>query len=233
MSHTVALRHVAFEDLGLVEPLLGDRGHAVHYVDVPVADLDAIDPLAPALLVVLGGPVGVYENEAYPFLETERALIERRLAARKPTLGICLGAQLMAAALGARVYASGVKEIGWAPLTLTAAGRGSCLRHLEGIDVLHWHSDTFDLPPGAAHLASTPLCANQAFAIGDYALGLQFHAEASGRSLEGWFVGHCAEIAATPGVDVPALRAQTARCTPAIERAGRACFAEWLETAGV
>src|SRR5690606_8012508 len=109
MPHTVALRHVAVEDLGSIEPLLIALGHDVHYVDVPVADLNAIDPLAPALLVVLGGPIGVYERDSYPFLDTELALIERRLAARKPTLGICLGAQVMASALGARVYASGVK----------------------------------------------------------------------------------------------------------------------------
>jgi len=233
MPLTVALRHVAFEDLGLLEPLLAERGHTVSYVDAPVADFDALDPLAPALLVVLGGPIGVYESDSYPFLEAERAFIERRLAARKLTLGICLGAQLMASALGARVYPSGVKEIGWAPIELTAAGRESCLRHLDGSDVLHWHGDTFDLPGGAVHLASTPLCKNQAFAIGDYGLALQFHAEAAGRSLERWFVGHCAEIAATPGLDVPTLRAQTQRSTPAIERAGRACFTEWLAAAGV
>jgi GMP synthase (glutamine-hydrolysing) len=107
------------------------------------------------------------------------------------------------------------------------------LRHLEDTPVLHWHGDTFDIPAGATHLAATPACAAQAFAIGDYALGRQFHAEAAGRALESWFVGHCAEIAATPSVDVPTLRAQTARCTPAIERAGRACFTEWLETAGL
>jgi GMP synthase (glutamine-hydrolysing) len=233
MPHTVALRHVAFEDLGILEPLLAERGHAVHYVDVPVAELGAVDAIAPALLVVLGGPIGVYEDSAYPFLAAERELIARRLAARKPTLGICLGAQLMASALGARVYASGVKEIGWAPLELTAASRESCLRHLEDTPVLHWHGDTFELPAGAAHLASTPLCAHQAFAIGEYALGLQFHVEAAGRALERWFVGHCAEIAATPGIDVPALREQTLRCTPDIERAGRACLEEWLAGAGL
>lgn len=233
MPHTVALRHVAFEDLGLLEPLLAERGHTVHYVDVPIADLGALDALGPELLVVLGGPIGVYETEAYPFLVPEVELVAKRLAAGKPTLGICLGAQLMAKALGARVYASGAKEIGWAPLTLTGAGRDSCLRHLENTAVLHWHGDTFELPSGAAHLASTPVCANQAFAIGTHALGLQFHAEAAGRALEGWFVGHCAEIAARPGLSVGALRAQTAQCTPAIERAGRACFAEWLATAGL
>jgi GMP synthase (glutamine-hydrolysing) len=233
VPQTVALRHVAFEDLGLLAPLLAKRGHEVRYVDVPVADLDDLDPLAADLLVVLGGPIGVYENDLYPFLEVETALLARRLAARRPTLGICLGSQLMAKALGARVYPSGVKEIGWAPLTLTAEGRESPLRQLESMPVLHWHGDTFDLPEGAVRLASTAVCKNQAFRLGASALALQFHAEAAGRALEAWFVGHTGEIAATPGISVPQLRADTARCTPAMERAGAACFEEWLAAAGL
>jgi GMP synthase (glutamine-hydrolysing) len=231
MLETVALRHVAFEDLGLLEPTLTARGHSIRYVDAPVDDLGTLDALAPDLLVVLGGPIGVYESAAYPFLEQERELLARRLAARRPTIGICLGSQLIASALGSRVYPSGIKEIGWAPLTLTPHGRESCLRHLESTAVLHWHGDTFDLPDGATLLASTPLCLNQAFSWGDgSALALQFHAEASGRGLERWFVGHCCEIGATPGVTVAELRADTARWTPALLRHGEACFGEWLSS---
>jgi GMP synthase (glutamine-hydrolysing) len=233
LPNTVALRHVAFEDLGLLAPLLASRGHAVRYVDVPIADLSDLDPLAPDLLVVLGGPIGVYESDLYPFLEAETALLARRLEAERPTLGICLGSQLMAKALGARVYPSGVKEIGWAPLTLTAEGRDSPLRHLDATPVLHWHGDTFDLPAGAVRLASTAACQNQAFRLNASALALQFHAEAAGRALEAWFVGHTGEIAATPGISVPQLRADTARCTPGMQLAGAACFEEWLSAASV
>jgi GMP synthase (glutamine-hydrolysing) len=228
MPATVALRHVPFEDLGLLAPLLTKRGHSLRYVDVPVTDLESVDPLAPELLVVLGGPIGVYDNDSYPFIDAEVALIEKRLASAKPLLGICLGSQLIAKALGARVYPAGVKEIGWAPIELTAEGRESCLRRLEGASVLHWHGDTFDLPAGARRLASTRVCANQAFSYGAAALALQFHAEAAGAALEAWFVGHTAEISKTPGISVKSLRADTARCTPAIERAGAACFADWL-----
>ena len=232
MPQTLAIRHVPFEDLGLLAPLLAQRQHTVRYVEAPTADLSSLDPLAPDLLVVLGGPIGVYENDRYPFIDAEIALLARRLAAAKPTLGICLGSQLMAKALGARVYPSGVKEIGWAPLELTAEGAASCLRHLT-TPVLHWHGDTFDLPAGAVRLASTPACRNQAFSAGRHALGLQFHAEAAGLSLEAWFVGHACEIGATPGVGVPQLRADTQRFSAALEGSGRACFLDWFSTAGL
>lgn len=233
MPEALAFRHVAFEDLGLLEPILERRGLAVRYVDVPVTDLDDRDALAPALLVVLGGPIGVCQTAEYPFLTREIRLIEQRLAARLPTLGICLGSQLMAKALGAKVYPSGVKEIGWAPVTLTAEGKASGLTHLADVPVLHWHGDTFDLPQGAVRLASTQACANQAFAHGSHALALQFHAEAAGRALEAWFVGHTGEIAATPGLSVGKLRAETARCTPALVRHATAAFGEWLDSCGL
>jgi GMP synthase (glutamine-hydrolysing) len=151
----------------------------------------------------------------------------------RAVLGICLGSQLIARALGERVYASGAKEIGWAPLTLTGAGRESCLRHLGETAVLHWHGDTFDLPEGATLLASTTLCKHQAFAWRGHVLALQFHAEAAGVALESWFVGHTGEIAATPGISVPQLRADTVRWTPSMLTLGTRCFEEWLDSVGL
>jgi GMP synthase (glutamine-hydrolysing) len=233
MPSTLALRHVAFEDLGLLAPLLAERGHSVSYLDVPTADLATVDVLSPDLLVVLGGPIGVYENDRYPFIDREVAWIAQRVAARRPLLGICLGSQLIAKALGARVYPSGAKELGWAPVTLTAAGAASCLAHLADVPVLHWHGDTFDLPPGAVHLAATPLCRHQAFAFGEHTLALQFHAEAAGRALEAWFVGHTCEIAATPGASVLALRADTQRHSSLVTERGTACFGAWLTALGL
>ena len=232
MEQVLAIRHVAFEDLGVLDAVLAERGCQVRYVEAPLGQLSEVDPMAADLVVVLGGPIGAYEEQAYPFLLDELRLLEKRLAAGRPTLGLCLGSQLMARALGARVYAGDHKEIGWSPLALTEDGVRSPLRHL-GVDdngaVLHWHGDTFDLPDGAVRLASTPLYENQAFAYGPNALGLQFHPEVTARGLEAWFVGHAFEIGATPGVSAQQLRADTRQWAPVLERQGRLCMEQWLD----
>jgi GMP synthase (glutamine-hydrolysing) len=205
-------------------------GCRVQYVEAGSDDLGGIDALEPDLMVLLGGPIGVYEDEAYPWIRDELALAERRLAAERPLLGLCLGSQMMARALGARVYPGTGKEIGWAPITLTDAGRRSCAAHLapELTSVLHWHGDTFDLPRGASRLASTRRYENQAFSYGRAALAFQFHPEAAARTLERWFIGHACEIAAAPDVSVAQLRADTKRHAPALERQGVLCLKQWL-----
>jgi GMP synthase (glutamine-hydrolysing) len=224
-----AIRHVAFEDLGLLEPLLRDRGATIRYLEAGVDELSGSAVAEADLLVVLGGPIGVYEDKAYPFLRQEIASVERRLAAGRPTLGICLGSQIMARALGARVFPSGAKEVGWGPVELTPAGQRSALSRLDGVPVLHWHGDTFDLPPGATLLASTEVCRHQAFQWGGTALGLQFHIEVTATGLERWFIGHTGEIASTPGLSVAALRADSAIHAPALARRGREFIGDWLD----
>ena len=226
MPTAVALRHVPFEDLGLLGPLLERRGWRVSYRDAAVdsfADVDA------DLLIVLGGPIGAYEDAAYPWLADELRATERHLAAGLPTLGICLGSQLMARALGARVYPGHAKEIGWSPLLLTDAGRRSCLAAVGDAAVLHWHGDTFDLPEGATLLASTALYPNQAFAWKGRALALQFHLEATAAGLERWYIGHAAEIAATPDIDVASLRAAAHRHAPVLAPPAEHVFGAWLD----
>lgn len=229
MSKTVdAIRHIHFEDLGIFEAVLTAAGYEIHYYDLGVHDIAALDPMRADLLVVLGGPVGVYETQSYPFLVAERQILAARLAAHRPTLGLCLGAQQIAAALGAGVAPSGIKEIGFAELTLTEAGRAGPLRHLEGVPVLHWHGDAFQIPEGAVNLATTPLCATQGFAIGRNILGLQFHPEVdAGAGIERWLIGHASEIAAA-GIDPCALRTDAAHFGPALRDAACRMLADWL-----
>jgi GMP synthase (glutamine-hydrolysing) len=229
----VALRHVEYEDLGLLAPVLREAGWDASYRETARDDLDDAAIEAADLLVVLGGPFGAYEADTYPFLAKETAILERRLAQERPTLGICLGAQLMAKALGARVFAGPVKEVGWGRVDLTAEGRQSCLRPLaeDGAKVVHWHGDTFDLPPGAVRLASNANYRNQAFVFGDAALALQFHLEADAATLEKWYVGYARDL--PPGdLSVAEFRAQTKDAAPQAAARAAKIFSAWLRETG-
>jgi len=234
MKTALAIRHVAFEDAGSLAGVLAARGIELRHVEAGVDDLAAVDAGAPDLLVVLGGPIGAYEEGSYPFVLDELRLLERRLARDLPTLGICLGAQLMARALGARVYPGPAKEIGWKPLVLTDAGRASPLRHLDAglTSILHWHGDTFDLPAGATLLASTDVCRHQAYTWGERSLAFQCHPEARTLDLERWYIGHACELAGA-GIPVAGLRADSGRFGPALAQQGAQCFSEWLLSVGL
>ena len=231
MRTVLALNHLAFEDLGSLGTELTRAGYTIDTVDACTADLRAIDPLAPDLLVILGGPIGVYEHETYPFLHPEMDLIRSRLAKKLPTIGICLGAQLIAASLGASVYpGTQGKEIGWAPIQ----ARADASLHpffsellIPDLHVLHWHGDTFDLPANAHHLAGTASYANQAFAIGQHALGLQFHPEVTAQNLERWYVGHACELAHAE-ISVAQLRKDSRIFAPKLEAAAQRFWQSWL-----
>lgn len=220
-----------FEGLGSFAPVLSERGYKVRYLDAATDNLGPIIETPPDLLVVLGGPIGVDQQKVYPFLLLEQEIIVRRLDADLPVLGICLGAQLLARAAGAKIYPVGEVEIGWEALKLTVLGEVSCLAPINGLPVLHWHGDTFDLPAHAVRLASTRRCKNQAFVL-ERSLGLQFHVEATARGLEAWYVGHAAEIAAAEGLTVEGLRADAERYAPALEDAGPRCLEQWLDELG-
>jgi GMP synthase (glutamine-hydrolysing) len=229
----LVLSHVAFEDLGSLEAPLRERGFEIENVLAATARFPLQQAASCDLLIVLGGPIGVYDDQDYPFLIDEIACIRLRLAARKPILGICLGAQLMAAALGARVY-PGLKgaEIGWSPLQ--AAPKSEIPAWFApllepGISVFHWHGDTFDLPSGALHLAQTELYNHQAFAIDGYALGLQFHPEVSAAGLESWYVGHACELRHA-GIPAASLRASAHKHAAALEKAAARFWRLWLDS---
>jgi len=223
----LAIRFVPHEDLGCLYSLLHDEGYQIHYADVGSADFAALDPLEPDLLIVLGGPLGADDDAHFPWLKSVLALLRDRLRMQMPTLGICLGAQLMGRALGARLHRGDSEELGFAPVRLTEAGVESCLRPLAEPDVrvLHWHSDRVELPHGAVRLAETPRCGNQAFAVGNHTLALQFHLELDPHHFERWLVH-------APLDEVNRLRAEQAEHGSALARLGREIIGCWLEGLG-
>lgn len=170
----VVLQHEPFEGPALIADWARDRGHIVSACHLhrgeALPDLSATD-----WIVAMGGAMSVNDEEALPWLVEEKALVRRAIEANKRVLGVCLGAQLIASSLGARVYPNGERDIGWWPLQVLEAGH----KYLQNGNptVLHWHGETFDLPAGAALLASTSACRHQAFAMGDRVVGLQFHLE--------------------------------------------------------
>lgn len=228
MPACAAIRHLPYEDLGYFGDALAAAGYTVRYIDAATAAAADIENASPDLLVVLGGPVSATDERDYPFLASELKLLEKRLAANRPTLGICLGGQLMARALGATVAPASRAEIGWQPLALSDAGKHSPLRHFRRDAVFHWHGDAFELPQGAVSLASTPDCPQQAFSKGKNLLGLQFHPEVTAAGLETWFVGHYRALRDPANPPVAALRSDTARHSETLEANGRAFLHEWL-----
>jgi GMP synthase (glutamine-hydrolysing) len=230
MKIALAIRHVAFEDVGIFERPLALAGYQLRYLEAGMDDLSRINPLDPELLIVLGGPIGANDEDEYPFIQDELKILKTRLGSDAPTLGICLGAQIMARALGARVFANTKKEIGWNHVALTDAGKASALKHLEVTPVMHWHGDIFDLPEGAVSLASTELTPHQAFSWKKRGLALQFHPEVSVQGIERWLIGHTGELHQTEGLSVKKLRHDTQRYGNDMSAYGQAFIEGWLNS---
>lgn len=183
----VVLQHVAWEGPGMIASEIRKRGREIKVIRM---DLEQNLPTPDEVegLIVMGGPMGVYEDDKYTFLSDECRLISALVQIQKPVLGVCLGSQLMAKALGARVFPGHQSEIGFGTVALTAAGGQDQL--FAGIDsplpVFHWHGDTFDLPVGSVLLASSQIYPHQAFRFGPLAYGLQFHVEPNGDTWSRW-----------------------------------------------
>ena len=220
--HVLILRHVAHESAGTLENALAQAELEFHYLDLFDTYPSSINCKQLLGLVILGGPMNVDEVQKNPFLADEFQWIRQAIDAGIPLLGICLGSQMLAKAMGARVYPNGIKEIGWYPLELTSAGVADPL--FAGcnpkLTVFQWHGDTFDLPPGAVHLAQSPLCRTQAFRIGPAAYGLQFHIEMTAEMIEDWLTesGNCRELAGLDYIDPRAIRQKTPQELPALQK---------------
>jgi len=204
-------------------------GFAIERADVTDPGFPDVDLTAPDLVVMMGGPMGVYETAAHPWIADHVRRLADRLAADRPTLGVCLGAQMMAAALGARVYPGGRQEVGFAPVALHPVAAETPLRHLTGLPMLHWHGDTFDLPAGTELLASTEAYRHQAFRRGPNVLALQFHAEMGEDPRFDSWLQKWPEALSAAGHTVAAMRESHAVHGPNAVAAGRLMIAEWLE----
>lgn len=193
------------------------------FVDEPVP----VSPDGYDGLVVMGGIMGVYQDTEYPFIEDTRALMRAFHAADKPIMGVCLGAQMLASAFGARVYKMGFDEWGFLPQTWeTAAASDPLLKDMaQGLPIMQWHGDTFDLPDGAVRLATREACANQAFRIGDKAYGFQFHLEMNEATTDYWIELRASEH----GGDASALRATThVEALPEAQAFAREVMRRWM-----
>ena len=223
----LVFRHVPFEGLELIGDVLDARGVPYEYIDLAGNPGAVPDAGSAAALIFMGGPMSA--NDGLPYLRAELDIIGEAIAAGKPVLGICLGAQLIAKALGAPVYRNPVKEIGWGPVHWTpAASHDPLFAGLAGPEtVFHWHGETFDLPQGSEWLAWSAACRHQAFRAAQGVYGIQFHLEVTAEMIAGWLV----EEANGPDVrelaTLPDPQANTAR----MAELSRLVFGRWLDLA--
>lgn len=228
MRRVLVVQHADVEQAGLIGDVLRQRGVATTLVS-PAEPLPAGAERDASGVVVLGGPMGVYEADRHPRLRDEMAMLERAVATDKPVLGICLGSQLLAAALGARVYRGPRKELGWFDVTMRPAARDDALMGAAPprFAALHWHGDVFDLPAGATDLASSEQTAHQAFARGR-AWGLLFHLEASPAQVSAMARAFPDELSEAD-TSSEALMIATRRFAADAARVGAAIFDRWVD----
>ena len=237
MAKILVFQHVAYEILGTLDPLLRNAGFRIKYVNFeryPDAEpsLDGYEGL-----IVLGGPMNVDQVGDHPFLKTEVGLIREAMERGFPILGICLGSQLLAKALGSKVKKNPEKEIGWYDLSPTEEGMSDPLisNFSSPEKIFQWHGDTFDLPEGSVRLASSPLCKNQAFRFGDNIYGFQFHLEVDEPMIERWLEvpPNKQEIAALNGkIDPDVIREDTPRYIERLKELSDGAFGGFISLFG-
>lgn len=222
------IRHVPYEGIAGFRAPIEAAGYELDRIDVSDPAFPDADLVSPDLVILMGGPMGVYERNDHPWIEHEIDRLSERLAADRPTLGVCLGAQMIAAALGAKVYQGPEKEIGFHPIAVTPEGADTPLAHLNGMPVLHWHGDTFDLPSGTEWLARSGRYPHQAFRRGNSLLALQFHAEMGiDPRIDAWIESSHDSLGAL-GMCPKRLRGDYDRLGPEVVAAGQNMIGHWL-----
>lgn len=230
----LVFQHVPYEPLGTLDPLLKEAGFRIRYVNFSREPEHRPSVEKYAALIVLGGPMNADQIDTFPNLHTEVEIISEALDNDMSVLGICLGAQLLAKALGGRVRRNPVREIGWCDVELTDAGAADpVLSTFAGRQqVFQWHEDGIDLAPGSVHLASSPASRIQAFRHGEHAYGFQFHLEADSSLIERWLSvpDHVAALGEEAGrVDPDAIRLQTPHSIEALQALSRRTFSRWID----
>ena len=233
MARALVIRHVPHEGLGIIKRPL-EKDFTVEYFDMYRGA--ALPPTTDGYdaLIVMGGPMGVYEDDVYPFIRSELRLIESALKKRVPTLGICLGSQLLAKAAGAEVYKGKAKEIGWykVELDLESGEDWLFLGFPDEFTVFQWHGDTFDLPKGGVRLASSELFPNQVIKVGPCAYGIQFHLEVTEEMIREWLMINSDELAGLKGkIDPEKILKETPANIEGLHSLGRALVARFLRMA--
>lgn len=232
MKSALIIRHVPHEGVAGYRKPIEDAGYDVDRIDVTDPDFATLDLREPDLLIMMGGPMGVYEQDRHPWIACQLRRLKQRLEADRPTLGVCFGAQMMASALGAKVYLGPAKEVGFHPVQVHEHVADSPLRHVREVPVLHWHGDTFTKPEGVELLASSSLYEHQAFRRGRTQLALQFHAEMGEDPRFDAWIDQWPEAVVEAGGCPKALRRKHDELGPGAVAAGRAMIADWLAQLG-
>lgn len=231
----LVLQHISCEHPGAFSEVIAERG-----VEAVPVEIDEGEPLPDwrgfDAVLAMGGPMGAYEDSQHPWLTAEKELVGEAVEAGRPFLGVCLGVQLLAAALGAEVAPMGSAEVGLLPVELTEAGRGDPLFAgvPEPLLTLQWHGDSFELPEGATLLASSPAAPHQAFRVGDSAYGIQFHLEVTPEMAREWarVPAYRDSLEATLGAERGAeFLAEVEARASELHPAARRLFANWLDLA--
>jgi GMP synthase (glutamine-hydrolysing) len=230
MGGVLVFQHDPFEDLGFFAEVLEKQSADYRVVRLFHGEIPEEEWENVSALIILGGPMGVDQEIDFPFLRWEKRIIQAAIDEAVPILGVCLGAQLIAATLGTPMFHGPVKEIGWSPISITPHGQvDSLLGYLpENATVFQWHSDGFDLPAGAIRLASSPHYSTQAFRVGKTIYGLQFHLEVTPRMIERWIDERSKDLALAPYVLPDKIRADTHSYAPALKYYGERFLSEFV-----